>query len=62
VILETGTPDFSRADLMATAPSWGAETVAKEPLNYFERSEYTTLFGTLWQYTLAVGVLEAEIM
>jgi len=34
VILETGTLDFSRADLMATAPSWGAETGRKEPLNW----------------------------
>jgi len=29
-----GTFDFSRADLIATAPSWGAVTVKKEPLNY----------------------------
>jgi hypothetical protein len=32
-ILEAGIFDFSRADLMATAPSLGAETVRKEPLN-----------------------------
>ena len=39
VILEMGTPDFSRADLIATAPSWGAETVVKEPLNWIPLSE-----------------------
>lgn len=32
-ILDTGTLDFSRADLMATAPSSGAGTVTKDPLN-----------------------------
>jgi len=32
-ILEAGTVDFSSADLMATAPSWGAGTVVNEPLN-----------------------------
>jgi hypothetical protein len=31
---ETGTFDFSRADLMAVAPSWVAEMVVKLPLNY----------------------------
>jgi hypothetical protein len=34
VIFEIGTPDFSKADLMATAPSFGAGTVRKAPLNY----------------------------
>ena len=30
---EIGTFDFSRADLIAVAPSWVAETVVKLPLN-----------------------------
>jgi hypothetical protein len=29
-----GTFDFSMADLIATAPSWGAETVVNDPLNW----------------------------
>jgi len=33
VILETGTLDFSSADVIATAPRRGAETVRKAPLN-----------------------------
>jgi hypothetical protein len=33
-IEETGTFDFSSADLMAVAPSWVADTVVKLPLNY----------------------------
>lgn len=32
-ILEAGTLDLERADLMATAPSSGAVTVRKDPLN-----------------------------
>jgi hypothetical protein len=62
VILETGTPDLSRADLIATAPSWGAETVVKEPLNYFEKLESAKPVVILITCTFAVGVLEAEIM
>ena len=34
VIFSIGTLDFSRADLIATAPSCGAETETKEPLNW----------------------------
>lgn len=34
VIFSTGTLDFSKADLIATAPSLGAETVTKAPLNF----------------------------
>ena len=34
VIWETGTLDFSKADLMATAASFGAGTAVKEPLNW----------------------------
>lgn len=34
VSFSTGMLDFSTADLMATAPSWGADTEANEPLNY----------------------------
>ena len=34
-IFETGTLDFSSADLIAVAPSWGAGTVVKAPLNYW---------------------------
>lgn len=33
VIFSTGILDLLKADLMATAPSSGAETEAKEPLN-----------------------------
>ena len=35
VIFETGILDFSTADLIATAPSSGAVTVTKEPLNLY---------------------------
>lgn len=34
LIFSTGMPDFSTADLMATAPSCGAGTETKEPLNW----------------------------
>jgi hypothetical protein len=47
---------------MATAPSWGAETVVKEPLNYFRKLECAKLVAILRRCTFAVGVLEAEIM
>lgn len=36
---EIGTFDFSRADLIAVAPSWVAETVVKLPLNYVSISK-----------------------
>jgi hypothetical protein len=34
VIFEAGTLDFAMAALIAAAPSWGAGTVMKAPLNY----------------------------
>lgn len=58
-----GTPDFSSADLMATAPSLGAGTFVKEPLNY-ARVSCLGLRDThlareiMFCLTLAVGVLE----
>lgn len=33
-MFEAGTPDLEMADLMAVAPSCGAETETKEPLNW----------------------------
>lgn len=57
VIFSGGTFDFSRADLMATAPSLGAETVRKEPLNYSILAVILEVCAHL--FTLAVGVLAA---
>jgi hypothetical protein len=42
-ILDAGTVDFSRADLMAVAPSWGAETDVKAPLNYLHDNQYAMM-------------------
>lgn len=58
MIFSGGTPDFSRADLIATAPSFGAGTVRKDPLNY------VLLVGKMAErlnalHALAVGVLDA---
>jgi hypothetical protein len=47
---------------MAMAPSWGAETVVKEPLNYLTKLECAKPVALLRRCTFAVGVLEAEIM
>lgn len=35
VILDAGTPDFFIVEVMAVAPSWGAGTGTKDPLNWF---------------------------
>ncbi len=62
VILETGTLDFSSADLMATAASLGAGTVVKEPLNCNFVSNSIAQGRRCTDHimrTFAVGVLDA---
>lgn len=57
-ICSTGTLDFSRADLMATAPSLEAGTAANEPLNY-ENGQQRKRQNQQERLTFAVGVLAA---
>lgn len=61
VINESGTEDFLMASRIAYAPSCGAETVAKEPLNY-EAINIIIIVDSAKRInplTLAVGVLAA---
>lgn len=58
---ETGTLDFSSADLMAVAPSCVAETVVKLPLNYNRVSQPVNPHNQVI-HTTAVGVRLALIM
>jgi hypothetical protein len=59
-IEDTGTLDFSRASLIAVAPSCVAETVVKLPLNYTWSA--SNAFSTLALLTTAVGVRLALII
>ena len=60
MIFSTGTFDFSRADLIATAPSWGAEREANEPLNYTQYQYVSTaVIWLYWIITFATGVRAA---
>jgi hypothetical protein len=60
VIFSTGTFDFSKADLMATAPSLVADTDTKEPLNWEEVSRLShKKMDDARLCTFAVGVRAA---
>jgi hypothetical protein len=60
VIFSTGTFDFSKADLIATAPSLVADTDTKEPLNWEEVSRLShKQVNDVVLFTFAVGVRAA---